>query len=118
MEQKIYIPIYAVPMERQRISKSGHCYTPTRTRDFIKECKLYIRRQFDLLPIETGVKLDIEIYKNAPPLSRRYGDIDNLVKSIMDAMTGLVYLDDAQVMQISARKVRSSANLISITITT
>jgi len=34
-------------------------------------------------------------------------DLDNLVKSILDAMNGIVWVDDAQVFSLSARKIYS-----------
>lgn len=35
---------------------------------------------------------------------RRRCDLDNMVKVIMDAMTGVVYEDDCQVVEINAKK--------------
>lgn len=32
------------------------------------------------------------------------GDVDNIIKPILDAMSGLVYDDDVRVMQVTARK--------------
>jgi Holliday junction resolvase RusA-like endonuclease len=35
-------------------------------------------------------------------------DIDNVVKAYLDAMNGVIYLDDTQVVRVSAKKVYSS----------
>lgn len=46
------------------------------------------------------VRVDIKIYNNR-------GDIDNLVKNILDALTGTVYEDDNQVTELHAYKYRT-----------
>lgn len=38
------------------------------------------------------------------PCSRTAGDIDKLSRSILDALTGIVYEDDSQVVILNARK--------------
>jgi len=40
---------------------------------------------------------------NALPITRR-GDLDKLIRAVLDALTGVVYVDDSQVIVISARK--------------
>ncbi len=37
-------------------------------------------------------------------------DVDNVIKPILDAMTGLVYLDDKLVVSVTSRKVSLSEN--------
>jgi crossover junction endodeoxyribonuclease RusA len=43
---------------------------------------------------------------NAPvePVSARVGDIDKLSRAVLDALTGVAYLDDRQVVNLQARK--------------
>jgi crossover junction endodeoxyribonuclease RusA len=43
---------------------------------------------------------------NAPiePVSARIGDIDKLQRAVFDALTGVAYLDDRQVVEVEARK--------------
>lgn len=38
------------------------------------------------------------------PLSKRGGDIDNLVKPVLDEMNGMLFADDAQVVELRATK--------------
>ena len=38
------------------------------------------------------------------PTSARLGDIDKLSRAVLDALTGVAYLDDRQVIQLEARK--------------
>lgn len=39
-----------------------------------------------------------------PPAIKRNGDIDKLARSILDSITGVIVLDDAQVVDLHARK--------------
>lgn len=38
------------------------------------------------------------------PMSARLGDIDKLSRAVLDALTGVAYLDDRQVVELDARK--------------
>jgi crossover junction endodeoxyribonuclease RusA len=54
-----------------------------------------------------GIKNGISYLKaNAPiePVSARIGDIDKLQRAVFDALTGVAYLDDRQVVEVEARK--------------
>ena len=54
-----------------------------------------------------GTKNGITYLKaNAPaqPVSARLGDIDKLSRAVLDALSGVAYLDDRQVIQLEARK--------------
>jgi crossover junction endodeoxyribonuclease RusA len=54
-----------------------------------------------------GTKNSISYLKaNAPaqPVSARLGDIDKLSRAVLDALTGVAYLDDRQVIQLEASK--------------
>ena len=54
------------------------------------------------------LKKDVPFYKKSKP------DIDNLVKFYMDAMNGLFYVDDAQVVSVNAQKVYGSENYVHV----
>jgi Holliday junction resolvase RusA-like endonuclease len=57
--------------------------------------------------------------KNAPlfPTGRQIGDTDKLLRSTCDAMTGIVWYDDCQVVDISAKKRFADRDQTIITIT-
>jgi crossover junction endodeoxyribonuclease RusA len=42
------------------------------------------------------------------PTSRQCGDLDKLSRGVLDALTGIAYADDSQVVQLRARKVWAS----------
>jgi len=101
------IKILPIPMERQRVTKKGKCYTPERSILFRKlfQNKLIKQLPDDWTPTPKNISLDIGVFKNCKsPTSKNYGDVDNLAKAIMDAMNGIVYLDDSQVVSLSIDK--------------
>lgn len=42
--------------------------------------------------------------RSTPPATKRNGDIDKLARSVLDAITGVVVVDDAQVVTLHAAK--------------
>ena len=71
-----------------------------------------------------GTKAGISYLKaDAPaePVSSRVGDLDKLCRAILDALTGVAYLDDRQVVELQATKAylmgRDAAPYTQITIT-
>lgn len=73
-------------------------------------------------PLTGAIKLSVDFFKLKPkkskyvtgnePLNPDYGDLDNHVKSVMDALTGICYDDDRQVCEIHARKFFGQPNII------
>jgi len=54
-----------------------------------------------------GTKKGITYLKSdapAQPVSARLGDIDKLSRAVLDALTGVAYLDDRQVIELEASK--------------
>lgn len=65
-------------------------------------------------PIKGAIKMTVDIYKPKPKdvTSRNWGDLDNHVKAIMDALIGIAYDDDRQVVEITARKFFGQSKII------
>lgn len=106
----------AVPKQRPRLG-GRTAYTPKKTRDYEERVREAFRSSYyGFVPVfmkGTPVKACIEIIQQIPkswsnsktikaergeivPTSRN-GDVDNIAKSILDALNGLVYEDDCQV---------------------
>lgn len=49
-------------------------------------------------PLTGQIKLYAEIYRNLKPESLNFGDWDNHAKAISDALNGICYLDDRQIV--------------------
>lgn len=109
------------PKERPRVYK-GHGITPTRTKNY--EAKIAAEwRAIYPKPIEGDIRVYITFYMPIPiswsktkkeraereiirPSVRP--DIDNLVKIILDGLNGVAFMDDKQVVEITAAKYYSS----------
>ena len=106
----------AVPKQRPRIS-GRRAYTPKRTKDYEERVLNAFRSSYSGfypafgkdVPVRICISVIQEIPKswskkkrlqaelgNIVPLSRN-GDIDNIAKSILDALNGFAYEDDCQV---------------------
>jgi Holliday junction resolvase RusA-like endonuclease len=108
-----------VPKGRARVGKHGTVFTPKRTRAFEA-----VVRQLAALemrgrqPLQGPLRVDLLVQIAIPsswPMTRRLAalagellptgrpDLDNFLKSV-DALNGIVFGDDAQVVEVCARK--------------
>lgn len=101
--------------ERPRMSK-GRAFTPPKTRAFEKAVENWAKENWDGNPIVYPIRVELIIKeaKDEPQTVlhslwgltyNQKGDIDNLGKSILDGMNGVVYKDDKQIadLRISRR---------------
>ena len=101
---------------RPRLARSGHTFTPKRTRDYEKNLGELLKRFADE-PKVGPVSLEIQFFMpmrkswskskvsdiaNKPHIQSP--DVDNLVKSFCDAANGILFEDDSQVFSIKAMK--------------
>ncbi len=56
-------------------------------------------------PMEGPVRVDVSVYR-----PRKIGDLDNTLKVLLDALRGIVYVDDSQVVHIEARRADDKDN--------
>ena len=87
----------------------------------MKEYKLQIARAAKIAmrgvsSWQEPVDVKIIIRRKFPICSRRFGDIDNHVKAILDALNGVVWLDDSLVTSITAIKVQSADEGVTVEI--
>ena len=113
----------AVPKQRPRISR-GRAYTPKRTKDYEERVLDAFRSSYKgFYPAfgkDVPVRICISVIQEIPkswskkkraqaesgeivPLSRN-GDVDNIAKSILDALNGFAYEDDCQVTTLIVTK--------------
>lgn len=120
------ITIYGepVPQGRPRFTKNGHTYDPEKSRSYKQLVRFWVTQRLKNIdgfkPFENALCVDLSFYFGIPsswtkkrkleasvgqirPIVRN-GDIDNMVKAILDACNGLLWVDDAIVTDISARK--------------
>ena len=121
--------------QRPRFSHRGgktRTYTPKQTKDF--EAKLKSLAMQDLpenwKPLKGDVKLTIRLKFEVPVSwskekkekalngeikpNKKNGDIDNLAKSVLDSLNGVIYEDDHQVNELEISKFYSETNEIAV----
>lgn len=98
---KIVAPMTPRPAPRPD-SKDKQRYSPKWYRQWKQDFGIFARLAMHGQPPLTGaVKLSAKFFKLKPkdPQSKQYGDLDNLLKAVKDAMNGICYEDDRQVTQ-------------------
>lgn len=109
----------AVGKGRPRFTCQGHAYTPQKTREFETRVSIACKHAaWHSGPLNGQIRAVIDA-SFAPPISwskkkRNEAiegkiapgrpDIDNVVKAVLDACNGIAFEDDAQVVEIHARK--------------
>ena len=118
-----------VPKARPRFSKFGHVYTTPKTRAYeniVKSTAIDNR-----VPcVTTALRVELIIYKSIPKSfskSKRKlanegkiypivkPDIDNYVKSVLDGLNGVLFVDDKQIVDFRAIKKYSENPRVEVT---
>ena len=117
---KITIPIEPKPAPRPRFSRYGGAYMP---KEF-QEYKAQIADEASIVmagnaPLEGALKTDIKFFCRTKKItSRKAGDVDNLAKSVLDALNGVIWKDDSQIVQCSLAKFHSETPCIMVEVET
>lgn len=110
---------YLIKMEpvakaRPRVTKQGHTFTPKKTKAAEIEIKKQIKAQSPEA-LNGALKVEINFYFKRPKtVKRKYHtvkpDCDNLTKLVCDALNGILWKDDAQIVNLKASKNYSESN--------
>jgi len=116
----IFVPDEPVPKGRPRISTStGYVYTPSRTQQSEWRIRQLAQAEWSD-PLEVALELRLVVSLQTPQMPKKWigirqatkrPDLDNYIKTVLDALNGIVYLDDSQVVKISAQKVYGYGDL-------
>ena len=115
---KLTIPIDVVPQKRPRFYR-GVAVDPAKSRKFKQDLAMLVktlRRGTALLEGELSVELHIYRTGFRSVITQQYGDIDNLVKGIFDALTGVVWKDDRQISRLLVTKNQGDTPRVELTI--
>lgn len=107
----INIPVDPLPQPRPRFG-AGKVYQPRRIIDYKKAVRLAGKVAMHGRNIIDKGAVDIRIclYRKFAPTSRNYGDFDNLAKAICDALNGVLYKDDCQIVKCTIEKRQDKEN--------
>ena len=125
------VPGDVIPKQRPRFSH-GHAYTPKKTMDYerkVKDCYLMeypTGLAFKDEPIELILNVYFQIPKSVSKKKRedllvyhyptKRPDADNFLKSVADALNGVCYTDDCQIVTVTVNKIWSEKSAAEITI--
>ena len=98
-KKEAHFVLYGEPKskERPRMSKTGHMYTPKRTREAEQEiANVYIEKCGEVF-FEKTVEMRVSFFLG----NKRARDGDNMQKLVQDALNGVAYIDDKQIRVIT-----------------
>ena len=93
-----------LPQPRPRFG-FGRAYQPKKIVEYKAQISQAAKIAMSGRELMTGaVQLSIKLYRKFVVTSRRFGDFDNLAKAICDALNGIVYKDDSQIISCHVEK--------------
>lgn len=123
------------PRVTARGGKFAHAYTPKKTKDFEdairfefmasncekmpvydKDIPLYAVMTFGFGVPKSYSKKKREACLNGEMFPTKKPDTDNIIKSVLDALVGAAYADDAQVITIIADKIYAEEPFVEVSI--
>lgn len=116
------IDVRPFPKERPRLSRGRIVYTPHKTRNFENQIAYEWKKKYKGLILKGAVKLDLVfVFKKAKSCKKTFHtqrpDIDNLLKSILDGLNKVAFVDDCQVVELNSKKLFASTDAVLISIT-
>jgi len=93
-----FIPIIPRTKGRPRFAKSGRIYTPHETRVHESDLRMLMRLHYRGKPFEGPVRLVVQVFVAPETRETKHGDIDNYLKTIMDAGNKILWKDDKQII--------------------
>ncbi len=139
---EIKLVIYGEPVAQgrprfARVGKYVHTYDPQKSKNYKQLVRFWVTQQLKKIegfkPLENALYVDLTFYMSIPsswskkkrieadsgvirPTSKRLGDADNLCKSVTDAISGLIYVDDSQIVKLGVSKYYSDTPRCEMTI--
>lgn len=108
----LYFDIPPFPKARPRAARRGRnivIYTDARTKAYESEIEKLSKMQYVDTILEGALKVEISFYIKPPKtVKRKYPsvkpDVDNLAKSVLDGMEGVLFKNDSQIISLSCNK--------------
>lgn len=114
---KITLEIEPLPQPRPRFSR-GRCYEPSRISRYKEQVRAAaVELMAGAAPTESPLAVFLTFVRKFKPSSRRFGDADNLAKAVLDACTGVIWKDDAQIVRAVLTKQQAAAARLELEVT-
>ena len=127
MNISLTIPGPPVGKHRARVCRNGHAFTPAKAVNYEALVKQTFAAKYpDFVPMPGPVRMILSIYLMPSKKTQRKlkegirvyptikPDISNVLKSIEDALNGLAYVDDKQIISVYAEKKYSQRPCVEI----
>lgn len=99
MSIKFTAKLEPVPFKRVRTNGKRH-FNDKRYTEFKKGLGYIALKAMDgKAPLEGALRLSVTVSKKIIPTALHYGDWDNHAKAICDALNGICYADDRQIVE-------------------
>lgn len=108
------IDIEPKPAPRPRVTKIGQVYMEAWYKEYLSNIRLQADKYLCGYCSHDPIRLKVEFHRNIPVKQKRFGDVDNLIKGVMDALIGYGYYDDAQIVEVTGIKCHSETPCIKI----
>ena len=96
---KITAPLEPVPFKRT-LTNGKRRFNDKRYSEFKDALAVYARQAMKgQAPFSGAVKININVRKKIIPTALKFGDWDNHAKAISDALNGICYQDDKQIVE-------------------
>ena len=101
---KIVVSGDVVPAARPRFG-AGRCYQPKRNVEYRRRIQASAVAAMDgAEPLKGEISAAVKLYRRFKPTARNFGDVDNHLKGIFDALNGICYVDDRQITRCVVEK--------------
>lgn len=124
---ELFIPGDPVPKGRPRVVYTRgrvRGYTPDKTRSWESGARLAIAAAYVRQPVLRGpISMEIDVLLERPASTPRRlhpavrPDWDNYAKAVCDAMAGIVYEDDGQIISCTVRKIYATEAGVRVRVT-
>ena len=110
---KFTADIDPIPLARPRVNtQTRQAFYPAKSKMFKKELSFIAKGAMKDRPPLTGeLKAVVNLYRKFKPDVRQFGDIDNHLKAIFDALNGICFADDSQIVEVDCQKFKGEPKI-------
>ena len=92
------------PLARARFN-GRHAYQPKVNTDYRQIVQSAAKMAMgDNPPLSGAISVAVKLFRKYQPTAKIFGDVDNFLKAILDALTGIIFGDDSQVVTCTVAK--------------